>query len=309
MKRSALALACSVLVAASLGASSRAYADPPPQKEVDEARAHFNRGVKFYQDSDFRSALVEFQEAYRIAPNPKLYFNIAQTYEELGDFAGAMQSFRDYLAQSEGLPKARRTEVEKALKRLESHVATAKITVNETGADVSLEGERHVDLGKSPLPAAVLVNGGKWTVVAKKDGFVTAEEPMTVAGGDTKEISLTLKVPPPPPPPPPPPKPPSRSRLPVFVAGGVTGALVVGATITGILTLGKQSDFESELNRIPGNAARIDDARSSASTMALVTDILAGAAIVGAVGTVVLYFVTSPSQATASQLVRGRIDF
>lgn len=289
-------------------APSPALAEPPPAKEVDEARTHFNRGVKFFRDSDYRSALVEFQEAYRIAPNPALYFNIGHSYESLGDFAGAMQAFRNYLAQSESLSKARRTEVEKALKRLEPHVASLKIGVSEGGADVSLEGERHVDLGKAPLGAAVLVNGGKWTVVAKKEGFTVAEEPITIAGGDTREVSLTLRpalaVSPPPPPPPPPP---SRARLPVYVVGGVTAALVVSATVTGILTLGAKSEFESELDRIPGDRGRIDDTRSTASSVALVTDVLAGAAIVGAIATVVLY-VTSPPTHGAARMP-GRFSF
>ena len=67
---------------------------PPPQAQLDEARAHFNRGVKFYKDADYRSALVEFQEAYRVAPNARLMFNIGQTYDELQDFAGAVKAFR-----------------------------------------------------------------------------------------------------------------------------------------------------------------------------------------------------------------------
>jgi hypothetical protein len=302
--------AAGLVVVVMLGGSRADAADPPAAPaQLAEARSHFTRGVKFYQDADYRSALVEFQEAYRVAPNPRLLFNIGQTYEELQDFAGAVTALREYLAQSgTSITTARRAEVEKDLRRLEGHVATVDVTVNEADADVVVEGDRRVELGKSPLAAAVLLNGGSWTIAATKAGFERAEERVTAAGGDRKKIALIL-VPKkavaaapapsaePASPPGAEPAPPPRALTRAYVALGVTGALAVGAGVTGALTLGAQSDYDRAVAQVPGNADDVSRARSRTRTLALTTDVLAGAAIAGAVTTVVLYLTSRPKAA------------
>ena len=311
-------LATPLLLALVFAATPARAADPPPaspsstptQAQLDEARGHFTRGVKFYKDADYRSALVEFQEAYRVAPNARILFNIGQTYDELQDFAGAVKAFRDYLAGAgTSITKARRAEVEKDLKRLEAHVATVEISVSEAGADVLAEGDRRIELGKSPLSTHVLLNGGTWTIVATKPGFERAEERLTAAGGDTKTVALKLTATPEPvaavaatpvvvlPPPPPPPK---RSMTPVWIGLAVTGVLAAGAGVTGVLTLGAKRDYDRELGRLPGDADAVASARTHARTLALFTDVLGGAAIVSAVVTVVLYFNASGSAVPAS---------
>lgn len=305
--------AAAALLAVVMSAGWRADAADPPETlatpaQLAEARSHFTRGVKFYQDADYRSALVEFQEAYRVAPNPRLLFNIGQTYEELQDFAGAVTALREYLAKSgTTITTARRAEVEKDLRRLEGHVATVDVDVNEADADVVLEGDRRLELGKSPLAGAVLLNGGSWTIAATKAGFERAEERFTVAGGDKKKIVLVLEpkkavaaAPPPSAQPAAPPgtepaPPPPRALTRVYVALGVTGALAIGAGVTGGLTLGAQRDYERAVAQLPGNADDVSGARSRTRTLALTTDILAGAAIAGAVTTVVLYVTSRPN--------------
>ncbi len=317
MKRSPVARGFApLLVAVLLFSAFPARAGDPPLAEaptpaqLDEARTHFGRGVKFYKDVDYRSALVEFQEAYRIAPNARLLFNIGQTYDELQDFAGAVKAFRAYLAEGgASVTKARRADVEKDLRRLEAHVATVEITVSEPDADVLAEGDRRIELGKSPIASAVLLNGGQWTIVATKPGFERAEEHLTAAGGDKKKIALTvvptpvvvakvITVVPPPAAPAVPPR--QRSLTPVWLGLAVTGGLAAGAGVTGVLTLGAKSNYDKELGRLPGNADAVAKARTSERTLALVTDVLGGAAIVSAAVTVVLYLGASGGPPSAA---------
>lgn len=318
-----LAALCAPTVLALLLASTPALAaDPPPPPpspapsteptpaQLGEARGHFNRGVKFYKDADYRSALVEFQEAYRIAPNARILFNIGQTYDELQDFAGAVKAFRDYLAGAgASINKARRAEVEKDLRRLEAHVATVDIAVSEAGADVVAEGDRRIDLGKSPLPAPALLNGGTWTIVASKPGFERAEEHLTAAGGDAKKVVLKMApsqepvamvAPVPVVVAAPLPPPPRRTLTPVWIGLALTGGLAAGAGVTGVLTLGAKRDYDAELNRLPGDASAVASARSHARTLALVTDVLGGAAVASAVVTLILYVNASGGAPRAS---------
>ncbi len=300
----------------------RARADAPstaPETAVDEGRVHFQRGVSFYKDRDYRSALVEFQEAYRVAPNYRLMFNIGKTHAELQDFAGAVTAFRRYLAEGgTEISAARRTEVESDLRRLVTHVASLDITVSEPDATLSAEGDRRIDLGTSPLAQPVLLNSGSWTVSARKSGFVLAEERVVVSGGDKKTVRLTLRpivaqavIEPPPRqapetdvPRPPAVSRPGRPMTPVYVGATVTVTLAVAATVTGILAVRAKSDYDAALARFGSMPADVSDARTRTRTFALATDVLAGATVVGAIVTVVLYL-ARPTETKAAAPARG----
>ena len=298
-------------------------AAPPPTERTAgtaDARSHFQRGIKFYKDADFRSALVEFQEAYRLSPSYRLLFNIGQTHEELGDFAGAVKAFREYVTQGGAeLTKARRAEVEKDLARLEGHVATVEITVSEADAEVTAEGERRLELGTSPLASRVLLNGGDWTIRARKTGFDVAEQKLTVAGGDTKKVALTLVAPAPsaPPAPPPvvvvpPPAPaaahaslPRRDLTWAWVGVAVTGTLGVATGVSGVVALRQKSTYDSTVDRFGASAQDVSTARSHTRTWALATDVLGGATLAAAAVTLVLFATSGPSSAARPRQGNG----
>ncbi len=279
----------------------------PATRDVDEARRRFQRGVQFYKEGDFRSALVEFEEANRVVPSFRIFYNIAQTCEELQDFAGATKALKSYVREGgKGVPADRMRLVEDDLRRLEAHVARVEITASEPGVAVLLEGERKLDIGKTPFAEAVLLNSGTWELTAQKEGFESHVERFTVAGGDTRRVVLemTTRAAPSPmvlvpttlPPvalPPSPPllaPPPTRSMTPVWIAVGVTGALVVGASVTGGMALAASADYRSKLGTLGASASSIASAGDSARALALASDLQTGGAVVGAIVTGVLYF-------------------
>jgi hypothetical protein len=284
-------------------------AAPPTPAAVEEAHRRFQRGLKFTTDGDFRSALVEFEEAYRVAPNWRVYYNVGQTYESLQDFAGAMKAFRTYLDQGgKDVPKARRALLEDELKQLEGHVARLAIESAEPDVVLVAQGDRRIELGTTPLREAALLNSGEWEVTAKKDGFEPHVEHVTLAGGDRKTLVLTLKpvaLPSPvvvvevPKPVAPPAPPPQRSMTPVWMGVGVTGALAIGAGVTGALYLGAKSDYNTKLSTFGVTPGAVSQASSHAQTLALASDLQTGGAIAAAVVTAVLYFTRRPSHLRA----------
>jgi hypothetical protein len=307
----ALALASAVL------ASPRpCHADPTgaTASPVDEARARFQRGVKFAKDGDFRSALVEFEEAYRIAPNFKVRFNIGQTCEELQDFAGAMAAFRAYLAEGgSAVPKARRSVVEDELKQLEGHVARLEVESVEPDVELVAEGDRKLNLGKTPLADVVLLNSGTWEVTARKEGFEPQVTEVTVAGGDRKKVVVALKklepprvvvaLPPPPAPVPAPAPPPvahAPSMVPVYIGAGLTGVLAISAGVTGGFFLGAKSTYESKLGDFGVTKSAVSDASDSAKTLAIAADVQTVAAVAVGAGTLIVYLVRRPSHAAST---------
>lgn len=338
MKRRAVALVISLaLVVPARGAEAQPAASKPTA--VDEARGHFQRGIRAYKAGDFRSALLAFQEAYRASPNYRVLYNIGRSFGELQDFANAIPTLRQYLSEGGAeLSKARRAEVETELERLSKQVVTLTIGVSEPGAEIVVDGERHYELS-SPLASPLLLNAGSWSITAKKAGFEPAMTRFTVSSGEARDVQLSLvaqaravaTAPVPPSPTPSPPAPVAPAPSPRAVTGpagpapaserdavstgtwiglAATGALAVGAGVTGALSLGAKSDYDAEIARFGTSADKVADARSRTRTLALTTDVLAGAAVVSAAVTVVLYVTSRDHGAVKpADVALGRLRF
>jgi hypothetical protein len=267
--------------------------------------------VALFHEGDFRSALVEFRRAYELSHNFKVLYNIGQTELEVQDYAGALRSFRRYLAQGAGeIDAARRASVDDDIKRLNARVARVEVKANVDDAEVLVDD---VVVGRTPLKEPVLVSIGRRKLTLQKGGTVSAARFVELAGGDLSAVTLELALvegaktapaPPTPPssatpalpPPEPPPAPPSPPRTGLWISLGVTGALTAGAVITGVLALGAHSDAETKLGTLGVMASDVEAAHSKTATLALVTDILGGTAIAMA-GVTIALGVTGKSSA------------
>jgi tetratricopeptide (TPR) repeat protein len=95
----------STLRAAMFAASSRM---PTPPELPDEARRRVVRGELLLKDGMLDRALVEFNEAQRIAPYvPKLYYNTALIYGQLKQYDQAIRQMHLYLQAAPEAPDAR----------------------------------------------------------------------------------------------------------------------------------------------------------------------------------------------------------
>ena len=293
------------LVGSVLRARPQASHAAPPDAPREEARERFKRGVQLYGDGDFRAALIEFRRAYEVMPNYRLLFNLGQTSAQVQDHAAALRYFESYL--SEGgteVPAARRKDVEAEIEKLRVRVAQLRVKVNVDGAEVLVDD---VAVGTSPLKDALLVSAGRRRITAQKSGLPAVTRSVDLAGGDKSDLVLELTddkatpappkpavapapttLPPPAAPPvaptPPPPAAPTSQSMgtPFWASLGATVVLAGGATVTGILAKSSQDKLDTKLAARGSSHGDIEDARSSTHTLALVTDILGGAAIVGA---------------------------
>ncbi|HEY3803896.1 MAG TPA: tetratricopeptide repeat protein [Kofleriaceae bacterium] len=110
-----------VIVVLSLIASlsaTRAWADTR-----DDARAHYQSGLKLYTGGDYKAAITEFSAAQQLMPADLNNYNIALCYDKLGDADNAVKYYRDYLAKVPDAPK--RAEIEASINRLSSASASA----------------------------------------------------------------------------------------------------------------------------------------------------------------------------------------
>lgn len=274
-------------------------------QSTDEGRSHFQRGVQFYKESDFRAALIEFKRAYESAPNFRVLYNLGQTSLELQDYAAALTAFRKYLDDGgKEIPRDRRAQVEAELKKLEGRVARVMIKTNLDGADVLVDD---VAVAKTPLSSPILVSAGRRKIAIARPGGGQQSRTVDVAGGDETSVDLEIAVQQPVTAPPEG----TKNSTPVIVTqpppvamtgGGpstatwigivTTSALGVGAIVTGTLAVVSKSQFDEALDQSPGVSTKIVDAREKARTFALATDVLAGTAIAGAFVTVILALTT-----------------
>jgi hypothetical protein len=239
--------------------------------DAREADKHFRRGVERYKDNDFSAALVEFQRAYETKPSYQVLYNIGETQYQLQDWASAQKTLKRYLDDGgKRISWKRRKDVERELAKLTQRVATVKIVTSEPGAAVTIDD---VAIGPTPLADPILVNSGKRKITATLPGRAPVTEIVDLAGGDVKDISLTI-------PPLLAPKVVTKPSIAVpLAAWAATGAVVTGAIVTGVLALGASGDVKEQLRAYPADPQAIQSAHKKALAFSVVTDVLTATAL------------------------------
>lgn len=292
------------------GAAAQGAPTAQPSKAArDEAASRFKKGIELFKEADYQAALVEFRRAYELVPSWQVLYNIAQVQYQLQDYAGALATLERYLSEGGKLvPAARRTEVERDIQTLKGRIAFVEITVNVPDAEISMDDEL---VGTTPLAKPLTVSAGRRRISVSREGYAPQSKVVVVASGDTAKLDFKLLergagAPPPPGPAPgagaggeeqAPPEGAgpraasdeggSGSGVP-WIGWGVTGGLAAGAVVFGVLALGASGEL-GDLKETRGVSPEdLDAASSEATTFAVVTDALTGAAIVA--GGISLYF-------------------
>jgi hypothetical protein len=283
----------------------------PEASATAEASAHFRKGVQLYKSRSFDAALAEFEKSYQIAPDFHVLYNVAQVQLERHDYVAALRRFREYLQLGAAeVSASRRSEVEQEIARLTELVAEVRFAVVPEGAEVWVDG---VSVGLLPLSTPLLVNGGVHRLQLSKAGFTTVQQTLTVAGGDTPRIAITLQALPANPPaaatqPAAPPPGPSRALQPtaptaepaarsrrsntgMWLTLGTTVAFGGAAGAMAILTRRTNDDFGKDLDTFGTPRSTLDSQRSKLKTYAILTDAFTGAALLSA--GLCVYFIAS----------------
>ena len=288
----------SLFVAASFASSVHA-ADPSKQAEGKKA---FATGVNLVNDPDgarYEEALPLFRKAYLLLSNWKVLGNVGICAMKTERDGEAIDAFDRYLKDGgKELDAGERTQVTRDLDTL--RVQAASVHLDYPSGSEYLLDQRLTSNGAQRTNRYELTGSAtdlrlhpgihKMALHGSGHPDITWDTELSVGGKSTHRFDAQA----PPMPsasvaplavsPSPAPSPPARSGLPTsaYVAGGVTVALILGAVVTGIVANSKHSTFES-INGQPGHSAsEIDSARSSGKSMALVSTVLTGAAIVGA---------------------------
>ena len=95
------------------------------------------------------------------------------------------------------------------------------------------------------------------------------------------------------------------NRTPFWIGVGATSLLTVATVTFGVLSLKAKSDFDATVGRFGASSGDVDNARSKVGTLAVVTDIVGGAAVAAAGVTTILFFTTKPARSQVGVGPRG----
>ena len=157
--------------------------------DTTRARAEFQHGVEFFQNSDFQRALDAFQEAYRLAPHASVRLNIANCYESLSRPVEALFHFEHYLSEADHPAAAQRREIEASIRRLRGQIGTITFQVTPDGATITIDT---TDQRRAPVTEPVRVTAGRHSIEVRLDGYRTETQTVEVAGGADARVSLRL---------------------------------------------------------------------------------------------------------------------
>jgi tetratricopeptide (TPR) repeat protein len=277
--------------------SSRQAPDANAKKE---AARRFEHAIKLYEDGDYALALAEFERVHELVPDYRVLYNIGQVSMQLGRYARALRTLREYVSRGgQELPADRRSAVMADLASLEARTATVNLNVQPEGTEVSIDG---TVVGKSPLAEPLVVDVGERRVQARATGYITVGQTLTLAGGDWRQITLKLEPEPTPvaqPDPQPSRQAPVRAERDtvarpaqkksgwLWVGWSTTGALAASSAVSAVLGASAASDLD-DLRDSRATRTDLDQAQSRAESRLLVADILGVAAAV--TGAVTLYY-------------------
>lgn len=223
--------------------------------------------------TQYDNAITAYGKAIEASDDISLNYQLALAEDKAGNTADAIKHLKVVLAAQAGvkpdvMKKAQAKEDELSMK-----VGMLTLTIDPEGAQIAIAGQ---PVGEAPLKEPLVLMPGTVTLSLTAVGYQPKDVEIKVEAGSESE--RTIKLDPVPvvikpveksEPEPEPEKPNPPSKMPLYIGAGVTGALVVTATITGIMAVSQHGTFTDPMT----NANDRLDAQSNGRTLAHVTDI------------------------------------
>jgi hypothetical protein len=294
-------------------ASGGAWAEPSAA-DRETARTLMDEGDKLIESRQLASALKAYRAAHALMGVPTTGIEVGKTEAAMGMLVEA----RDTLLAVSRIPAQPREPGAFASARQEATVLAEQVAARIPSLTVAVkgapgDGELRVEIDGAAIPPAALslprkVNPGPHVVRARAKGFKDEQVDVTLSEAEERSVTISLvklaasspSASAPPPPPPPPPKG-SAIRKPLIYGGiGLAGVGVVAGAVTGLLSLSRTSGLKDTCpGKVcpPSAQGDVDASR----TLATVSNISFGAALLGAGAALVGLVVLDAPSARATQ--------
>lgn len=157
---------------------------------VEEARAHFEQGLRLVRREHWAAALSEFETSLQAHPSWSSLYNRALCLRNLHRYAEAIASLEELLETfGAELEVARRRDAETLLGDLRGLVTPVVIRVSAEGATLYVDDD---EVGTSPLPGPLLLPSGPHQLEARLPGFLSERRRFVVVSGREQVVELHL---------------------------------------------------------------------------------------------------------------------
>lgn len=251
---------------------------------TDVARELYEQGGVAYQKNDFEKAYAAYLGAWRLKKHWQIAVNLGGSARKLGKHREAAEYFSYYLREA---PKddasTSRSDVEAALADAKTHVGELHAAVEDTGAEVLVDGEV---VGTSPIAAPIFVDPGEHTLTVRRDGAVTASAKVVTNAGEQKTVTLSAKTA----------AAPKPRTVPAVIAFSAGGAGLLAGVIGGALAGVNNADLAKKCK--PTGACPESARGELTDTHILTTTSTAGFVLAGVGGAVGAALLLVPVKAT-----------
>ena len=193
----ALLLATQVATYGKLGSAEEARTtaatgtDTTQEQRRASARARYQEGADAYSAGRYKDAVDLFLEADQLSPSAPLSFNIARAYEHIGDDAGALRWYRDYLRRAptaENAADVRAIVTALALTLAKKGVQQLTVLSSPVGATVAIDG---TPVGVTPWTGEL--NPGKHKLLLTYRGYADERRAIVLSATEPRDINLQLE--------------------------------------------------------------------------------------------------------------------
>ncbi len=231
----------------------RPPSSPASESPASEAKAALEKGRALYAKGEYAAALEALEQAQRLSPDPRLFWNMAACEKKLGHNAKAMGHVERYLAAGASvLGEDEKRDATQFLTAARAYVATVTVIGGVDGVEVFVDDEL---VGTTPFAKPILVDQGEHRVRFTRAGYRTVDRTERAVGSADLRWAVELEAEkngaPAPSPPPPPPRADavtitSPSRVGPLLVGGVgLATAAVGGVLVG-LTVSEASSIERD---------------------------------------------------------------
>jgi len=180
MRNFALIMA-TCLVALVLAAAPTIHADPV---STEAAKTHADRGMMYYNLSDWPAAIREFRAAFEADPRPEYLFSKGQAERHGGDCAAAILSYKAFLRTSRG-SSSRVAATEDLIGECEAQLEDARRNKREAARAAATEREAKLHQTPTVYPPPKPVVAAKHSWVSDPAGLILSIAGVSVAAAGT----------------------------------------------------------------------------------------------------------------------------
>ncbi|MFH2006878.1 MAG: PEGA domain-containing protein [bacterium] len=170
---------------------------PPVDPKRAEANILLKGGSEKMELGLYADALSKFTAAYKLVPSPKIFYNIALTYNYLTRYVEALQNFESFVREfKDHTHKYWQAANTVWIPRLRKKIATVQVRVNVPGASVTVAGQ---DAGTSPNTKIIRIQpepGRHFVIVVSKASYVEKTLKVNLKAGQNlvQEVRLVTEA-------------------------------------------------------------------------------------------------------------------